>query len=166
MELHVDIQTASEEPVPEPADIRRWIAAALEGRREEAEVSVRLVDEPEMAELNRRYRGKPGATNVLSFPAQLPAGIEHPLLGDIVICPAVVNREANEQHKSAEQHWMHMLVHGSLHLLGYDHIEDDDALLMESLERQILLSRGFSDPYRDDALVDTNEMGKTGEIGA
>ena len=145
----MDIQTACAEPIPENADIQQWIGAALEGRREDAEVSVRLVDEREMAELNQRYRGKPGPTNVLAFPADLPEGIEHPLLGDIVVCPAVVNREAAEQHKTHAQHWMHILVHGCLHLLGYDHIDDAGAQLMEARERQILSSVGYPDPYQD-----------------
>ena len=162
MELHVDIQTACEEPAPEEADIRLWVAAALEGRRNDAEVCVRLVDEREIAELNQRYRGKPGPTNVLSFPADLPADIDYPLLGDIVVCPAVVNREAVEQRKSVSQHWMHMLVHGSLHLLGYDHIDDDDAELMEALERQILRSRGYPDPYREASRIEVGEITGTG----
>ena len=119
MNLEVDIQTACAGPVPEEEDIRRWIAAALSNaRRDAVEVSVRLVGEDEMTALNHAYRGKDGSTNVLSFPADLPPGVQHPLLGDIVICPAVVAREALEQNKSEPQHWAHMLVHGSLHLLG------------------------------------------------
>jgi len=148
--LEVDIQAASSEPAPDEDDIRCWIAAALEGRRAEAEVSVRLVDETEMATLNQTYRDKPGSTNVLSFPAALPDDIEHPLLGDIVLCPAVINREAAEQRKTAAQHWSHMLVHGSLHLLGYDHIEADEAEAMESLETAILARLGLPCPYRED----------------
>jgi probable rRNA maturation factor len=149
VELLVDIQTACADPAPEVEDIRRWIAASLEGRRSSAEVSVRLVSESEMAELNQRYRGQTGATNVLSFPAALPDGVEHPLLGDIVICPAVVNREARQQNKTAQQHWMHMLVHGSLHLIGFDHVEESDALTMEALEREILQAQGYPCPYGD-----------------
>ena len=149
MKLVVDIQSASSEPGPDEDDIRRWIGAALAGRRDEAEVGVRLVDEPEMTTLNNRYRGKDGSTNVLSFPADLPPGVDHPLLGDIVICPEVVNREAREQDKSAEQHWCHMLVHGSLHLLGYDHVEAEEASRMETLETGILRELGFPCPYGD-----------------
>ena len=147
MNLQIDIQTACPEPVPEEEDIRRWISAALEQHRAEAEVSVRLVDEAEMTGLNKRYRGKQSSTNVLSFPADLPAEMEHPLLGDIVICAAVVGREAREQDKSEQQHWAHMLVHGSLHLLGYDHIEAEQAEEMESLEASILQSLGYPCPY-------------------
>jgi len=145
--LHVDIQTACPEPVPEEEDIRRWIAAALDQHRADAEVSVRLVNEAEMSELNSRYRGKDSSTNVLSFPADLPGEMEHPLLGDIVVCAAVVRREAREQDKSEEHHWAHMLVHGSLHLLGYDHIEAAQAEEMESLEASILQALGYPCPY-------------------
>ena len=143
------MQNACPEPSPPASDIEAWIAAALRGRREAAEVSVRLVSEYEMTELNRRYRGREGSTNVLSFPADLPDGIDYPLLGDIVICPAVVDREARAQHKSLNQHWMHMLVHGCLHLLGYDHITEAEARQMETLETEILRSHGFPCPYSE-----------------
>jgi probable rRNA maturation factor len=146
----VDIQTACPEPVPEEEDIRRWISAALQQHRSEAEISVRLVDEPEMTTLNTRYRGKESSTNVLSFPADLPPEVEHPLLGDLVVCAAVVNREAVEQDKSATQHWAHMLIHGSLHLLGYDHMEAEEAKEMEALEATILQSLGYPCPYSGD----------------
>jgi probable rRNA maturation factor len=147
VKLQVDIQTACAGPTPEEPDLRRWIEAALAGRCEVAEVSVRLVEEQEMAALNFQYRGKPGPTNVLSFPAELPPGVQCPLLGDIVICPDVVDREAREQHKTGAQHWMHMLVHGSLHLLGFDHVEEVDARRMEALESQILQDHGYPNPY-------------------
>ena len=148
MNLQVDIQKACEEPVPDEDDIRSWIGAALEREREAAEVSVRLVSEDEMSRLNRDYRGKPGSTNVLSFRADLPGDIAHPLLGDIVVCPAVVEREAAAQHKQRRDHWTHMLVHGSLHLLGYDHEEPADAHTMEALETTIMQSLGCPDPYQ------------------
>jgi probable rRNA maturation factor len=147
MSLQVDVQVASAEPVPEEGDIRRWIAATLAGRRDDAEVSVRLVDEAEMITLNQTYRGKSGATNVLSFPAQLPAAVELPLLGDIVMCAPVVRREALEQHKSEAAHWAHITVHGVLHLLGYDHLEDAQATAMEAEETRILRSLAFDCPY-------------------
>lgn len=149
MRLHVDIQTASSEPVPAEEDIRNWIAAALDGRasQDEVEVSVRLVDNDEMARLNETYRGKKGATNVLSFPAELPADLALPLLGDIVICAPVVRSEAVQQGKSASAHWAHMTVHGTLHLLGYDHIEEEDAVVMEALESAILHQLNFQCPY-------------------
>lgn len=150
MRLHVDIQTASSEPVPAEGDIRNWIAAALEGRAsgDDVEVSVRLVDNDEMTRLNETFRGKKGATNVLSFPADLPAELSLPLLGDIVICAPVVHSEAAQQGKSPRAHWAHMTVHGTLHLLGYDHIDEEDAAVMEALESAILGKLHFSCPYQ------------------
>ena len=151
MNLQVDIQSASAEPVPDEDDIRSWILAALEGRRDgDTEISVRLVDIPEMTALNESYRDKSGPTNVLSFPSDLPAELELPLLGDIVICAPVVAREAQEQAKTNEAHWAHMTVHGTLHLLGYDHIEEDEAQAMEALETDILTSLNYPCPYGDD----------------
>jgi probable rRNA maturation factor len=149
VKLFVDIETASCAPVPTAEDIRHWIGAALAGHttRELVEVSVRLVDEAEMAQLNETYRGKKGTTNVLSFPADLPAELDLPLLGDIVICAPVVAAEAAQQGKSASAHWAHMTIHGTLHLLGYDHIDEDDATVMETLESAILGQLNYSCPY-------------------
>jgi probable rRNA maturation factor len=149
VKLHVDIQTACSQPVPAKEDIRRWIAAALHGRAtlEQVEVSVRLVDCDEMARLNETYRGKTGATNVLSFPAGLPAELAIPLLGDIVICAPVVSAEAAQQGKTESAHWAHMTVHGTLHLLGYDHIEEEEATIMEALESAILSALNYACPY-------------------
>lgn len=110
-------------------------------------MTIRLVDEAESHELNLTYRGKDKPTNVLSFPFEAPPGIEMPLLGDLIICRQVVEQEAKEQQKPLEAHWAHMVVHGSLHLLGYDHIEDDEAEEMESLETEIMLALGYEDPY-------------------
>lgn len=149
MNLQVDIQTACAEPVPDEDDIRRWIEAALMQQLSDAEVSLRFVDEIEMSALNFQYRHKNSPTNVLSFPADLPEELQHPLLGDIVACPAVVEREAAQQHKTSRQHWAHMLIHGSLHLLGYDHIDAADAETMESLETSILESLGWPCPYSE-----------------
>jgi len=149
MNLTVDIQSASAEPVPEEDNIRHWIDSALRcaPERSDAEVSIRLVDEAEMAELNSNYRGQNGATNVLSFPTDLPADLQLPMLGDIVICAPVVRREADEQGKPLQAHWAHMTVHGTLHLLGYDHIEDADAAIMEALETDILKQLEYPCPY-------------------
>ncbi|MDG2048207.1 MAG: rRNA maturation RNase YbeY [Halioglobus sp.] len=145
----MDIQTASQETLPAEAELRKWIGAALMGRttRKKVEVSVRLVDQDEMAQLNANYRGKKGATNVLSFPAHLPKELDIPLLGDIVICAPVVGIEAAQQGKSQSAHWAHMAVHGTLHLLGYDHIEDKDAKIMEALESSILEDLNYPSPY-------------------
>ncbi len=150
MKVLVDIQRASREPLPTGKDIRKWIGAALAGRtsRQRVEVSVRLVDEDEMALLNKNYRGKEGTTNVLSFPALLPTGLDIPLLGDIVICAPVVGVEAAQQDKSQSAHWAHMAVHGTLHLLGYDHIEEEDAKIMEALESTILVDLSYPCPYK------------------
>ncbi len=151
MNLQLDIQCASAEPVPDEDDIRSWIEAVLSGRRQgDSEVSLRLVDTPEMTGLNENYRGKSGPTNVLSFPADLPGEIELPLLGDIVICVPVVEREAAQQGKTLQAHWAHMAVHGTLHLLGYDHIEEHEAQIMEALESAILLDLGYPCPYQGD----------------
>ena len=150
MNLHVDIQPASSEPTPDEEDLRRWITAAMAAagsRAQDSEICVRLVDTEEMTRLNRDYRGKDGPTNVLSFPADLPPEAELPLLGDIVICVPVVRHEAAEQHKTLAAHWAHMAVHGTLHLLGYDHIEQDQAVAMEALESRILAQLNFDCPY-------------------
>jgi len=125
---------------PAPAQLRRWALAAL-GRRK-GEVTLRIVGPAESRALNRRYRKKDKPTNVLSFPYDDPG-----LLGDIVICAAVVNREAREQGKRREAHWGHMVVHGVLHLLGFDHIRPADAKVMERRERAILARLSFPDPY-------------------
>ena len=149
MKLLVDIQTASRESVPSEEDMRHWITTALTGRttQEQVEISVRLVDEEEMSRLNENYRDKKGPTNVLSFPADLPADLGLPLLGDIVVCAPVVATEAAQQGKSASAHWAHMTVHGTLHLLGYDHIEEEEAANMEALESAILRQLDYSCPY-------------------
>ena len=150
MNLQVDIQCASAEPVPEEDDIRSWILATLEGHRsDDTEISLRLVDIPEMTELNQNYRDKSGPTNVLSFPSDLPQELDLPLLGDIVICAPVVREEARAQSKPLEAHWAHMTVHGTLHLLGYDHIEEAEAEAMEALETDILTTLNYPCPYQD-----------------
>ena len=135
--------------LPAPASFRRWVEAALRGakRRKPAELAIRLVDAAEGRALNRDYRGKDYATNVLSFPAELPHGAMLPLLGDLAICAPVVLREATEQGKLARDHWAHLTIHGVLHLLGYDHIEDAEAEAMEALETRILAGLGITDPY-------------------
>ncbi|RBC62727.1 rRNA maturation RNase YbeY, partial [Xanthomonas oryzae pv. oryzae] len=128
--------------LPSAVSFRKWVAAALKGRIREADLAVRLVDEKEGCSLNHHYRGKDYATNVLSFPAELPEGlpkgIKMPLLGDLVICAPVVAREAAEQGKSLAAHYAHLTVHGTLHLLGWDHDDDKEADAMEQLEREIL----------------------------
>ena len=137
--LELDIQRATDAATPEDAALRRWCELALRQRSADSEMTIRLVDEAEGRELNHTYRHKDYATNVLSFPADVPDDLlDIPLLGDLVICVAVVEREAAEQGKSLEAHWAHLVIHGCLHLLGYDHIEDEEAEEMESLERELL----------------------------
>ncbi|PWG64110.1 rRNA maturation RNase YbeY [Sediminicurvatus halobius] len=145
---NVTMQIASEHgSIPGAADFRRWAAAALGEAHAEAEMTIRVVDEAEGRALNRDYRGRDYATNVLSFPVELPAGVELPLVGDLVICAPVVTREAAEQGKAPEAHWAHLVVHGVLHLLGYDHIREDEGVVMEAREREILAGLGYPDPY-------------------
>ena len=114
---------------------------------EALEVTVRLVENSEMCELNREYRGKDSPTNVLSFPCDWDLPDEPRLLGDIVIAVQVVNEEAKTQKKKMEAHWAHIVIHGLLHLLGYDHIDENDAEIMETLEKRILAELGYPDPY-------------------
>jgi probable rRNA maturation factor len=134
---------------PNRRQIQRWVDAALEGSNKTHSCVVRIVDEQESAQLNERYRHKQGPTNILSFPVEIPEGIELNLLGDLVICAPVVKKEALEQHKALAHHWAHMIVHGVLHLLGYDHIDDDEAEQMESKEIAILKKLNISNPYTE-----------------
>ena len=145
----IDLQIACEQEsgLPTAEQIEQWATAAVQPQSDEVEMTVRIVDEAESHELNLNYRGKDRPTNVLSFPFECPDEVELPLLGDLVICRQVVEREAQEQDKPLMAHWAHMVVHGSLHLLGYDHIEDNEAEEMESLETQIMTGLGFADPY-------------------
>tara|TARA_R110000822_G_scaffold226254_14_gene359026 strand:+ start:7354 stop:7842 length:489 start_codon:yes stop_codon:yes gene_type:complete len=152
MNLTIDMENASSSPnVPDEKLVHQWVYAALAeintGGKDDLELSVRVVDEEESADLNQRYRHKQGATNVLSFPADLPDSLQLPLLGDLVICAQIVEREARQQDKSLDAHWAHMLIHGSLHLMGYDHIDDRDAEEMELLETKIITSLNFPPPY-------------------
>ena len=141
--------------VPAAVSFRKWVAAALEGRIREANLAIRIVGSREGRALNRHYRGKDYATNVLSFPAELPEGLPEgvrmPLLGDLVICAPVVAREAKEQRKPLAAHYAHLTVHGALHLLGWNHEDDVEAEAMEQLEREILAGLGLPDPYQDGA---------------
>jgi probable rRNA maturation factor len=151
MRLDLELQRAvSDSGIPPVTDFERWARAALEGRREVAELVVRIVDEAESAQLNERFRGKAGPTNVLSFPFRAPPPVRTDLLGDLVICASVVRREATEQGKEGSAHWAHMVVHGVLHLLGYDHLQEEEAQQMEALERRVLAGLGFPDPYADE----------------
>jgi probable rRNA maturation factor len=144
----LEIQIVSELPdLPDQRQIQLWIDTALEGYPHETEIVVRIVDEQESAELNQQYRHKSGPTNILSFPVDLPDDIGLNLLGDLVICAPVVAKEAKEQNKLLAHHWAHIVVHGVLHLLGYDHIDDADAEVMEDKEIAILNKLQIQNPY-------------------
>jgi len=132
---------------PSESDIYSWVSGVLEHEGRAGEVSVVVIDGPAMAELNQQYRGKDGPTNVLSFPADLPEGIPLALLGDIVLCSPLVEKEAQQQGKTTEAHWTHLVVHGTLHLLGYDHENDEDAEQMERREIEIQADFGIANPY-------------------
>ena len=137
--------------IPAAVSFRKWVAAALAGRIREADLAIRIVGAKEGRALNRHYRGKDYATNVLSFPAELPEGlpkgVKLPLLGDLVLCAPVIAREAREQGKPLPAHYAHLTVHGTLHLLGWDHEDARESEAMEQLEREILASMGLPDPY-------------------
>ncbi|HWR80195.1 MAG TPA: rRNA maturation RNase YbeY [Pseudomonas sp.] len=150
--IELDMQLASEAAdLPGEADLRHWCELALRQRSADSELTIRVVDEAEARELNHTWRHKDYATNVLSFPADIPDGIlDIPLLGDLVICAPVVAREAAEQGKLLTAHWAHLVIHGCLHLLGYDHIEEAEAQEMETLERELLAELGHPDPYNDE----------------
>jgi probable rRNA maturation factor len=150
--LELDLQVASQAAdLPSEAQFRTWCEIALRQRTADSELTIRLVDEAEGLELNHTYRQRDYATNVLSFPADVPDGmLDIPLLGDLVICVPVLEREALEQEKTLQAHWAHLVIHGCLHLLGYDHIDDAEAEEMEALERTLLAELGHPDPYADD----------------
>lgn len=151
MAYQVDIENNSQHAqIPPIAELEHWISAALQSQNlEEAEVSVYIVDEDESEELNAQYRGKDYPTNVLSFPADIAEEVGVPLLGDLVVCAPVLEREAQEQGKTLHAHWAHILVHGTLHLIGFDHTDDDEAETMETLETQIITGLGYPAPYQE-----------------
>lgn len=151
--VHVDDASTDGEP-PSESEFRRWSDALAPYLKRDASLCLRIVNRAEMTELNERFRQRPGATNVLSFPAELEFSdlehgdtLNHDFLGDIAICADIVIEESRQQHKRAESHWAHLFVHGVLHLLGYDHVDDHDAHEMEGLETRILLRLNYPAPY-------------------
>lgn len=147
MSIDLDLQVATDcEAVPSAEQFLEWAGLALKGRAD-TELTLRLVDRSESSRLNEQFRSKKGPTNVLSFPAELPPGIDLPLLGDIVICAPLVEEEARNHGRTVESHWAHLVVHGVLHLLGFDHQTEQEADEMESLEVELLASIGIADPY-------------------
>mgnify|MGYP006395296383 FL=1 len=149
IDRQIAVGTEAEAALPTQAELEAWVGAVLDqegdGRHE---LTIRFVERDESQQLNRDYRGKDKPTNVLSFPFETPPGIELPLLGDLVICHDIVVREAQEQHKSTQAHYAHLVIHGCLHLLGHDHIDDQEAEQMEALERTLLTQFDITDPYR------------------
>lgn len=148
MKIKVDIQRISESKLlPKNKQLQEWVKAALCERDSNTELTIRIVDEEEGRDLNERWRHSSGPTNVLSFPFEDEGNYAPELLGDIIICAPVIEREAQQQHKKSEAHWAHMVIHGTLHLLGYDHEKESDATVMEKLEIKILQELGFQNPY-------------------
>ncbi len=149
MEINLDIQREVD-ALPKDDDLLKWVTETLFFEKHgDTELTIRFVDEKESAGLNEQYRHKPGSTNVLSFPFETPVEVELNLLGDLVICTDVVKKQAIEQKKDELAHWAHMVVHGTLHLLGYDHLSDAEADVMEDKEIKILSQLGYTDPYRE-----------------
>ena len=150
MAVLLDVQIACEDNnLPSIEQLQLWAETALSTQKDDPELTIRIVESQESQELNHQYRGKDKPTNVLSFPFEVPEGIEINLLGDLVICSDGVNKEAIEQNKNIHDHWAHLVIHGCLHLLGYDHIEEDDAVEMESLEIKLLSTLGIDNPYQE-----------------
>ncbi|QDE30184.1 rRNA maturation RNase YbeY [Shewanella polaris] len=151
IKLDLDLQIAVDDKLnlPSKTEFKTWVRTAIGQTMPEVELTIRLVDITESQQLNSTYRGKDKPTNVLSFPFEAPPEVELPLLGDLVICVEVVEQEAIEQNKPLNAHWAHMVIHGCLHLLGYDHIIDQEADEMESLETQLVEGLGFTDPYKE-----------------
>ena len=151
MSIVLDYQIAldTEQFVPSKESCQQWLEHVLPQFKAESELTIRVVETSESQQLNSDYRDKAKPTNVLSFPFEAPAHIELPLLGDLIICAEVVNNEAQQQQKQPESHWAHMVIHGTLHLLGYDHINDDDAEEMEALEIEFLADLGIKNPYEE-----------------
>lgn len=152
--INLDFQVEFEaKDLPSFEQFNLWVETALDGIKQDADLSVVIVSPEESQSLNSEFRGKDKPTNVLSFPFEMPeelAGLDDAmanLLGDLIICAPVVETEAKEQNKPLEHHWAHMVVHGCLHLCGYDHIKDDEAEIMEDLERKILQRLDIPDPY-------------------
>jgi len=148
MTITLDLQqVCNAENLPTNAQFQLWVDRALNNYQKNFELTIRLVEIQESQSLNLQYRDKDKPTNVLSFPFEVPEGIELDLLGDLVICADIVAQEAKQQDKKLHNHWAHMVIHGCLHLLGYDHIDDNEATEMEALETNLLKELEISDPY-------------------
>ena len=146
----VDIQIESQsKQLPSTDQFQVWVDTVLTHADEDSEVVIRIVDEAEMIQFNQQYRQKEGTTNILSFPFDAPDEVESSLLGDLLVCAPVIEKEALLQNKKLAHHWSHMIIHGVLHLLGYDHINDDEAQEMEALEIKMLSTIDIANPYQE-----------------
>jgi len=157
LNYHVDIQHATDEHIPvSDAVLISWAELALATALESAELTLRFVDLDEITHLNHMYRQQNKATNVLAFPSNIPPGVEleYPLIGDVIICPAVLQQESITLQKPLTAHWALIVIHGILHLLGYDHIKDDDAAVMQALEIRLLEQLGFDNPYLEENTIE------------
>jgi len=155
MTYYVDIQLASQLKPPVSNEVlEHWVTLTLSPHRPKAELTLRFVDPLEMTELNHLYRKQNKVTNVLAFPSSYPKDIEldYPLLGDVIICPDVLLEESQSLKTPLEAHWAHIVIHGVLHLLGYDHIIDEDAFKMHEQEISLLNLLGYSNPYKEDTV--------------
>lgn len=150
MAVQLDVQIACEnKTLPSVEQLQLWAEAALSTIENDPELTIRLVETKESQQLNHQYRQKNKPTNVLSFPFEVPEGIDINLLGDLIICADVVIQEAKDQNKKLDDHWAHLVIHGCLHLLGYDHIKEDEAIEMESIEIKLLSTLGIDNPYQE-----------------
>ena len=157
MGYYIDVQHACKDSIPVADEIlHQWATLCLTTYRDNAELTIRLVDPSEITHLNRLYRKKNKETNVLAFPATYPKDVEleYPLLGDVIICPSVLKKESQSLQQPLIAHWAHIVIHGVLHLLGYDHIKEEDAIVMQSIEIKLLAELGFDDPYTDRGQID------------
>lgn len=146
----LEIQNESESLlIPKEKQFKHWFDVVLTNDNQDSEIVIRIVDEDEMIQFNEQYRDKKGPTNILSFPFEVPEGVESELLGDLLVCAPVVEEEAEQQNKKLEQHWAHLIIHGILHLLGYNHIDNVEAEEMEALEINILSTIGINNPYQE-----------------
>ncbi|WP_131783410.1 rRNA maturation RNase YbeY [Legionella gresilensis] len=153
---YIDIQIACQKPLPIAKNVLcDWVNLTVNELEKTAELTLRFVEIQEITELNKTYRKKDKPTNVLAFPSNLPKEIqlEYPFLGDIVICPEVLERESQEQEIALEAHWAHIVIHGVLHLLGYDHIEEPEAHIMQTMEIKLLASLGYANPYQQEDAI-------------
>ncbi len=146
----LDFQIVSKSrKLPAQALFKKWVDAVLQDESQDSEIVIRIVDEQEMIQFNEQYRDKKGSTNILSFPFDPPKGVDSDLLGDLLICAQVIEAESKQQNKQLEHHWAHMIVHGVLHLIGYNHIDALEAAEMELLEIKILRSIQIDNPYEE-----------------